>query len=109
MYDFKKLCLVLANTKEPHYNPEDFKHLSAASHLCLADNVKEAEKYGLNSVSLSDIDYLIESTWSLITMEEDDSELDNNLYSPLGEYEGTMETIDLLCSARSNFAKEKIF
>jgi len=109
MYDFKKLKQVLSIQKD-RQKGISLDNAANNAYLCLADSTQKAVKCGFNSVSLEEIELLIESTWELITMEEDcEEESVNNYYTPFGERILNEEIIQMLLSAKNEKSKERIF
>ena len=109
MYNFDKLRQVLSMQKEQKVSLKR-DNIANTAYLCLADTTEEALRYGLNSVSVEEIETLIESTWGLITMEEDcEEESVDNYYTPFGEKILNEEITHLLLKAKNKQSGEKIF
>ncbi len=116
MFNYNKLEKVLLQHKSLSDNHTqellDFwERVSRVAMLCWADNTKEAIEEGLNSVGFKEIDALMESVWSMRTMEDycDDEDENNNYYTPFGENILMKELIHILISLKSSLSPVKIF
>ncbi len=111
VYSFNKLIDVIHKTR-PQETEKDGR-ITRFAFLCWADNTAEAIAEGLNSVTIEEIDYLMESTWyGLKTMEEweEDDDFVQNYTTPFGQRILSRELVGIALSIRPAVStKEKTF